>query len=102
MGTSTVTSLRLSSRAPSTRMERRDMELSTLRATGRESNRRLDADRGRHYVPATMQYVDPALPRQVESWTSPRLGMEMPIVTYGDRGHPLLLLPTAAADFLEN
>lgn len=26
----------------------------------------------------------------------------MPIVSYGDRGHPLLLLPTAQADFLEN
>jgi len=28
--------------------------------------------------------------------------MDMPIVSYGDRGHPLLLFPTAAADFLEN
>jgi esterase/lipase superfamily enzyme len=26
----------------------------------------------------------------------------MPIVAYGDRGHPLLLYPTAQADFLEN
>lgn len=26
----------------------------------------------------------------------------MPIVSYGDRGHPLLLLPTAQADYLEN
>jgi len=26
----------------------------------------------------------------------------MPIVCYGDRGHPLLLFPTAQADFLEN
>lgn len=26
----------------------------------------------------------------------------MPIVSYGDGGHPLLLFPTAAADFLEN
>lgn len=26
----------------------------------------------------------------------------MPIVTYGHAGHPLLLFPTAAADFLEN
>jgi esterase/lipase superfamily enzyme len=26
----------------------------------------------------------------------------MPIVSYGDRGRPLLLFPTAAADFLEN
>jgi esterase/lipase superfamily enzyme len=30
------------------------------------------------------------------------LGQDMPIVTYGDRGRPLLLFPTAAADFLEN
>ncbi len=28
--------------------------------------------------------------------------MDMPIVRYGDRGHPLLLFPTAQADFLEN
>jgi esterase/lipase superfamily enzyme len=49
-----------------------------------------------------MQYVDPSLPRHIESWTSPKLGIEMPIVTYGDRGRPLLLFPTAAADFLEN
>jgi esterase/lipase superfamily enzyme len=26
----------------------------------------------------------------------------MPIVSYGDRGHPLLVFPTAQADFLEN
>lgn len=30
------------------------------------------------------------------------MGMDMPIVSYGDGGHPLLLFPTAAADFLEN
>lgn len=47
-------------------------------------------------------YVDPYLPRHVFSWYSSRLGLEMPIVSYGDRGHPLLLLPTAQADFLEN
>lgn len=49
-----------------------------------------------------MQFVDPALPRRIDGWTSPRLGMHMPIVTYGHRGRPLLLFPTAAADFLEN
>jgi esterase/lipase superfamily enzyme len=49
-----------------------------------------------------MQYVDPAMPRRIDGWHSPLLGMDMPIVTYGDRGHPLLLFPTAAADFLEN
>ncbi len=47
-------------------------------------------------------YVDPHLPRHIFGWYSSRLGLEMPIVTYGDRGHPLLLLPTAQADFLEN
>ena len=47
-------------------------------------------------------YVDPHLPRHIFGWKSPRLGMEMPIVRYGERGHPLLILPTAAADFLEN
>lgn len=49
-----------------------------------------------------MQFVDPALPRRIDGWTSPRLGMQMPIVTYGHAGRPLLLFPTAAADFLEN
>ncbi|HWW61881.1 MAG TPA: alpha/beta hydrolase-fold protein [Thermoanaerobaculia bacterium] len=49
-----------------------------------------------------MEYVDPHLPRRIEEWHSPALGMNMPIVSYGDRGHPLLLFPTAAADFLEN
>lgn len=49
-----------------------------------------------------MQYVDPDLPRRIDGWRSPNLGMDMPIVTYGWGGHPLLLFPTAAADFLEN
>ncbi len=47
-------------------------------------------------------YVDPHLPRHIFGWYSPRLGMDMPIVHYGDRGHPLLIYPTAQADFLEN
>ena len=47
-------------------------------------------------------YVDPHLPRHTFGWYSPRLGLEMPIVAYGDRGHPLLIYPTAQADFLEN
>lgn len=47
-------------------------------------------------------YVDPNLPRRVFGWHSPRLGIDMPIVRYGERGHPLLLFPTAQADFLEN
>jgi esterase/lipase superfamily enzyme len=47
-------------------------------------------------------FTDPYLPRHIFGWYSPRLGIDMPIVSYGDRGHPLLLLPTAQADFLEN
>lgn len=49
-----------------------------------------------------LQYVDPSLPRHIDEWTSPALGQRMPIVSYGHYGHPLLLYPTAAADFLEN
>lgn len=48
------------------------------------------------------EYVDPSLPRRIEGWTSSALGLPMPIVTYGHAGKPLLLYPTAAADFLEN
>ncbi len=48
------------------------------------------------------KYVDDHLPRRIDGWHSPILGQRMPIVTYGDRGRPLLLFPTAAADFLEN
>lgn len=39
--------------------------------------------------------------RVIESWHSPSLDREMEIVTYGHYGFPLLLFPTAAADFLE-
>jgi esterase/lipase superfamily enzyme len=49
-----------------------------------------------------MKYVDDALPRRIDGWVSPLLGAQMPIVSYGFRGRPLLLFPTAAADFLEN
>ncbi len=49
-----------------------------------------------------LQYVDPSLPRRLDAWNSPTLGQQMPIVTYGHSGHPLLLMPTAAADYLEN
>jgi esterase/lipase superfamily enzyme len=47
-------------------------------------------------------YLDRAVPRRIDGWASPALDLHMPIVSYGDRGHPLLLFPTAAADFLEN
>ena len=33
-------------------------------------------------------YVDPHLPRHIFGWHSPRLGLDMPIVSYGDRGPP--------------
>jgi esterase/lipase superfamily enzyme len=39
--------------------------------------------------------------RELTSWYSPSLGKEMPIATYGDYGFALLLVPTAAADYLE-
>lgn len=39
--------------------------------------------------------------RQLTSWYSPRLEKEMPVATYGHYGFALLLVPTAAADFLE-
>jgi esterase/lipase superfamily enzyme len=39
--------------------------------------------------------------RFVDGWHSPSLDRQMGIVTYGHYGFPLLLFPTAAADFLE-
>ena len=39
--------------------------------------------------------------REITSWFSPSLDKDMPIVTYGDYGFALLLVPTAAADYLE-
>ena len=39
--------------------------------------------------------------REIGSWYSPRLEREMPIAVYGHYGFALLLVPTAAADFLE-
>ncbi len=39
--------------------------------------------------------------KKVSSWHSPSLGKEMPIVSYGHFGFALLLVPTAAADYLE-
>lgn len=48
-----------------------------------------------------MEYVDPAVRRTIEGWHSPILGQGMPIVSFGHYGHPLLLFPTAAGDFLE-
>jgi esterase/lipase superfamily enzyme len=39
--------------------------------------------------------------RRTTSWYSPNLNMEMPLVAYGNGGQTLLMLPTAAADYLE-
>lgn len=39
--------------------------------------------------------------KEITQWYSPRLQKEMPIVTYGHYGTALLLVPTAAADYLE-
>src|SRR4030095_15070134 len=39
--------------------------------------------------------------RRTTSWFSNNLGMEMPLVAYGHAGYPLLMFPTAAADYLE-
>lgn len=39
--------------------------------------------------------------RHLTSWYSPRLHKEMPVAVYGSYGFALLLIPTAAADFLE-
>src|ERR687898_3213190 len=39
--------------------------------------------------------------RDITSWYSHNLGMDMPLVTYGHAGYPLLMFPTAAADYLE-
>src|SRR4028118_1948839 len=39
--------------------------------------------------------------RETTSWYSNNLNMEMPLVAYGHSGFPLLMFPTAAADYLE-
>jgi esterase/lipase superfamily enzyme len=39
--------------------------------------------------------------RELTSWYSPSLNSDMPIAVYGDYGFALLLVPTAAADYLE-
>lgn len=39
--------------------------------------------------------------KEINSWFSPALQTEMPIVTYGDYGTAILFVPTAAADYLE-
>src|ERR1044071_2951395 len=39
--------------------------------------------------------------RRTTAWYSPNLMMEMPLLAYGHSGYPLLMFPTAAADYLE-
>ena len=39
--------------------------------------------------------------RRTTAWFSQNLNIEMPLVAYGSAGHPLLMFPTAAADYLE-
>lgn len=39
--------------------------------------------------------------KHITSWYSPRLQKEMPVAVYGHYGFALLMIPTAAADFLE-
>lgn len=39
--------------------------------------------------------------RRVFGWYSPELGRQMEVATWGDRGRPVLLFPTAGGDFLE-
>src|SRR5215470_10366312 len=39
--------------------------------------------------------------RRTTAWYSPNLNLEMPLVAYGHNGPPLLMFPTAAADYLE-
>ena len=39
--------------------------------------------------------------KELNSWFSPALQKEMPVVTYGDYGTAILFVPTAAADYLE-
>ena len=39
--------------------------------------------------------------RRTTAWFSPNLNTEMPLVAYGHAGQPLLMFPTAAADYLE-
>ncbi len=39
--------------------------------------------------------------RELDNWFSPALQKDMPIVSYGHYGFALLLVPTAAADYLE-
>ena len=47
------------------------------------------------------QIYEVLMKRLLDKWYSPRLRKNMEIVTYGDYGLPLLMFPSAAADYLE-
>ena len=49
------------------------------------------------YLPGKIELMQ----REIHKWYSPRLNKDMEIAVYGHFGFALLLLPTAAADFLE-
>jgi len=49
------------------------------------------------YIQRNFQYML----RQITSWYSERLQKDMPVAVYGSYGFALLLVPTAAADYLE-
>jgi hypothetical protein len=67
----------------------RDIDRSRL---GVESKAVLSA---RHFS-MDIQYVDDHLPRRIDGWYSPSLGLGMPIVSYGSAGKPILLFPSVA------
>ena len=59
------------------------------------------------YLPVNLQERIRSFPyfslmeRQITSWFSPALQRDMPIASYGYYGFALLMVPTAAADYLE-
>jgi esterase/lipase superfamily enzyme len=55
-------------------------------------------------VSASAGYIrlrEVSMERRITSWFSQNLSAEMPLVAYGHSGQPLLMFPTAAADYLE-
>jgi esterase/lipase superfamily enzyme len=48
-----------------------------------------------------VQFIDPSTPKDEFGWYSPALGMQMPIVRYGNWGRALLLFPTAQSDLYD-
>lgn len=71
--------------------------MSRSAGSERHGSQLTDCARPVHLTP-----LDSRISRHVGGWHSPALGQHMPVVSYGSHGRPLLLFPTAAADFLEN